>query len=222
MGRNVYVSHHKGEDERTNGRNVYVSHHKGENNHPYDDPMGSVCKNNYDRPCWKYRRKWRWFMCLVRLGTGSQFLTVLILTARFRRPSSRTAATALLTSWATPRIKLHVSSPKGPDHQDGAVATHVRGPLDFRHCTGSVRIHLVSEWTTRARLGSARIKASISEKYGPPEALRMAEIEKPVPVADEALVKVLAVSVNPDDWRSMRAKPFFSRAAAAKTYDPRR
>ena len=56
------------------------------------------------------------------------------------------------------------------------------------------------------------MKAFISEKYGPPEMLRMAEVEKPVPVADEALVKVLAVSVNPADWRSMRAKPFFSRA----------
>src|SRR5215208_3267236 len=71
---------------------------------------------------------------------------------------------------------------------------------------------LVSGWTTRARLGSARMKAFISERYGAPEALRMAEIEKPVPVADEALVKVLAVSVNPADWRSMRAKPSFSRA----------
>jgi NADPH:quinone reductase-like Zn-dependent oxidoreductase len=57
------------------------------------------------------------------------------------------------------------------------------------------------------------MKAFISEKYGPPEMLRMAEVEKPVAVADEALVKVLAVSVNPADWRSMRAKPFFSRAA---------
>jgi NADPH:quinone reductase-like Zn-dependent oxidoreductase len=56
------------------------------------------------------------------------------------------------------------------------------------------------------------MKAFISEKYGPPETLRMVEVEKPVPVADEALVKVLAVSVNPADWRSMRAKPFFSRA----------
>ncbi len=57
------------------------------------------------------------------------------------------------------------------------------------------------------------MKAFISEKYGPPEMLRMAEVEKPVPAADEALVRVLAVSVNPADWRSMRAKPFFSRAA---------
>jgi NADPH:quinone reductase-like Zn-dependent oxidoreductase len=56
------------------------------------------------------------------------------------------------------------------------------------------------------------MKAFISEKYGPPEMLRMAEVEQPTPAADEVLVKVLAVSVNPADWRSMRAKPFFSRA----------
>ncbi len=56
------------------------------------------------------------------------------------------------------------------------------------------------------------MKAFILEKYGPPEMLRMAEVEKPAPAADEVLVKVLAVSVNPADWRSMRAKPFFSRA----------
>jgi NADPH:quinone reductase-like Zn-dependent oxidoreductase len=56
------------------------------------------------------------------------------------------------------------------------------------------------------------MKAFVSEKYGPPEMLRMAEVKKPSPAADEALVKVLAVSVNPADWRSMRATPFFSRA----------
>ena len=56
------------------------------------------------------------------------------------------------------------------------------------------------------------MKAFILEKYGPPETLRMAEVEKPAPAADEVLVKVLAVSVNPAGWRSMRAKPSFSRA----------
>src|SRR5215216_1703808 len=56
------------------------------------------------------------------------------------------------------------------------------------------------------------MKAFILDKYGPPERLRMAEVMKPVPVADEVLVKVLAISVNPADWRSMHAKPFFSRA----------
>src|SRR5918995_6627236 len=56
------------------------------------------------------------------------------------------------------------------------------------------------------------MKAFKWEKYGPPETLRMADVEKPVPDADEVLVKVLAVSVNPADWHSLRGKPLFSRA----------
>jgi NADPH:quinone reductase-like Zn-dependent oxidoreductase len=56
------------------------------------------------------------------------------------------------------------------------------------------------------------MKAFLLERYGPPQVLQMAEVERPSPAADEALVKVQAVSVNPADWRSMRAKPFFSRA----------
>jgi NADPH:quinone reductase-like Zn-dependent oxidoreductase len=55
------------------------------------------------------------------------------------------------------------------------------------------------------------MKAFVWERYGPPEALRLAEVEKPTPEADEVLVKVLGVSVNPADWHSLRAKPAFSR-----------
>ena len=56
------------------------------------------------------------------------------------------------------------------------------------------------------------MKAFICEKYGPPETLRMAEVDKPAPNTDEVLVKVRAISVNPADWHSMRGKPLFSRA----------
>ncbi len=56
------------------------------------------------------------------------------------------------------------------------------------------------------------MKAFMGEKYGPPEALRMAEVETPTPGAAEVLVKVLAVSVNPADWHLMRGKPLFARA----------
>ena len=56
------------------------------------------------------------------------------------------------------------------------------------------------------------MKAFIYEKYGPPETLRMAEVDRPAPNANEVLVRVLAVSVNPADWHSMRGKPLFSRA----------
>jgi NADPH:quinone reductase-like Zn-dependent oxidoreductase len=56
------------------------------------------------------------------------------------------------------------------------------------------------------------MKAFIYEKYGPPENLRMAELDKPAPGDDEVLVKVLAASVNAADWHIMRGKPLFSRA----------
>jgi NADPH:quinone reductase-like Zn-dependent oxidoreductase len=56
------------------------------------------------------------------------------------------------------------------------------------------------------------MKAFIWGKYGPPETLRMAEVEEPSPAADEVLVKVLGISVNPADWHSLRGKPLFSRA----------
>jgi NADPH:quinone reductase-like Zn-dependent oxidoreductase len=56
------------------------------------------------------------------------------------------------------------------------------------------------------------MKAFIYEQYGPPERLRMAEVDRPAPNADEVLVKVLAASVNAADWHVLRGKPLFSRA----------
>ncbi len=57
------------------------------------------------------------------------------------------------------------------------------------------------------------MKAFIHERYGPPEMLRMAEVDKPAPDADQVLIKVLAASVNAADWHVLRGKPLFSRAA---------
>ena len=56
------------------------------------------------------------------------------------------------------------------------------------------------------------MKAFVYEKYGPPERLRLAEVDTPTPSADEVLVKVLAASVNAADWHMLRGKPLFSRA----------
>ena len=56
------------------------------------------------------------------------------------------------------------------------------------------------------------MKAFIYERYGPPETLRMAEVDTPSPDADDVLVNVLAVSVNAADWHCLRGKPLFSRA----------
>lgn len=55
------------------------------------------------------------------------------------------------------------------------------------------------------------MKAWLWERYGPPEALRLADIETPTAGPGEVLVKVEAASVNAADWHSMRGKPLFSR-----------
>ena len=55
------------------------------------------------------------------------------------------------------------------------------------------------------------MKAWLWERYGLPEALRLADVPRPTPAAGEALVKIVAASVNAADWHSMRGSPLFSR-----------
>ena len=55
------------------------------------------------------------------------------------------------------------------------------------------------------------MQAIIYERYGSPDELRLAEIEKPTPKADELLIAIKASSINSRDWRLLRADPFFLR-----------
>lgn len=55
------------------------------------------------------------------------------------------------------------------------------------------------------------MKAFTYERYGSPEELKLAEIEKPTPSEREVLVKVEVISLNPADWRFLRANPTFVR-----------
>jgi NADPH:quinone reductase-like Zn-dependent oxidoreductase len=55
------------------------------------------------------------------------------------------------------------------------------------------------------------MKAVVYARYGPPETLRLADVQTPVPKDDEVLVKVHAVSLNGSDWEVLRGKPLYSR-----------
>ncbi|MBE9528109.1 MAG: NAD(P)-dependent alcohol dehydrogenase [Proteobacteria bacterium] len=57
------------------------------------------------------------------------------------------------------------------------------------------------------------MKAVLFTEYGPPEVLRVEEVEKPVPGEGQVLVKVSATTVNRTDCATVRAKPFFMRLA---------
>ena len=55
------------------------------------------------------------------------------------------------------------------------------------------------------------MRAVIHDRFGPPEVLRIEEVERPVPKEDEVLVRVRATTVNQTDCHVRRAKPFVWR-----------
>ena len=55
------------------------------------------------------------------------------------------------------------------------------------------------------------MRAVVHDKYGPPEVLRVEEVERPVPKDDEVLVKVHATTVTQTDCHMRRARPFLWR-----------
>ena len=55
------------------------------------------------------------------------------------------------------------------------------------------------------------MKAIIYTEYGPPEVLKLQEVDKPTPKVGEVLVKVHAASVNYIDWQLLKGESFFLR-----------
>jgi NADPH:quinone reductase-like Zn-dependent oxidoreductase len=55
------------------------------------------------------------------------------------------------------------------------------------------------------------MKAIVYDDYGPPDGLRLEEVERPVPADDQVLVKIHAASLNRSDWEALTGKPLYVR-----------
>jgi NADPH:quinone reductase-like Zn-dependent oxidoreductase len=55
------------------------------------------------------------------------------------------------------------------------------------------------------------VRAVLHDRYGPPDVLRVADVERPVPKDDEILVRVHATTVTRTDCGLRKARPFFIR-----------
>lgn len=56
------------------------------------------------------------------------------------------------------------------------------------------------------------MRAVVHDRYGPPDILRIADVDRPVPADDEVLVRVHAATVNRNDCAWRRGQPFVQRA----------
>jgi NADPH:quinone reductase-like Zn-dependent oxidoreductase len=55
------------------------------------------------------------------------------------------------------------------------------------------------------------VKAVVRTRYGLPEEMRLAEVERPLPGDGEVLVRVRAVALNLSDWETLVGRPAYAR-----------
>ncbi len=65
------------------------------------------------------------------------------------------------------------------------------------------------------------MKAIVTEQYGPPDVLKLAEVDKPAPRENEVLIKVRAASLNAFDWHMLLPDPFMVRLMGGGLLKPK-
>lgn len=55
------------------------------------------------------------------------------------------------------------------------------------------------------------MQAIVYDQYGPPDVLRLAEVETPTPTDEQALIKIHAVSINGADREGLIGRPLYAR-----------
>ncbi|MFD7463299.1 NAD(P)-dependent alcohol dehydrogenase [Streptomyces tendae] len=55
------------------------------------------------------------------------------------------------------------------------------------------------------------MKAVVQERFGPPDGLRLRDVDRPRAGAGQVLVRVRAAAVNPYDWHMLRGDPYAAR-----------
>ena len=65
--------------------------------------------------------------------------------------------------------------------------------------------------TSNFKINNKKMRAIVNTKYGPPEVVKLKEVEKPVPKDNEVLIKVYATTVNRTDCGFRSTEYFISR-----------
>ena len=60
------------------------------------------------------------------------------------------------------------------------------------------------------------MRAVVHERYGPPDLLRLTDVEVPVPGRGQVLVEVVATSLNLSDWETLVGRPAYARVGGLR------
>jgi NADPH:quinone reductase-like Zn-dependent oxidoreductase len=78
-------------------------------------------------------------------------------------------------------------------------------------CTAALSLAGTALGQTPGPSVGPRMKAIVYHEFGSPDVLRLEEIEKPVPLDNQLLIRVRGASVNPLDWHYMEGTPYLGR-----------